>query len=108
MTTIAPEVPAAAEWRQLGRFLWTGRRDGRPIGMIEQGRWFVLTDEHGDAAGRYRSLADAQAAAADPAARSLQVGTRRRAAVAPLLGLSVALGGGVALGTTALAALRFV
>lgn len=105
-TTIAPGLAADVEWRRLGRFLWTGRRDGRPVGMIEQGRWFALTDADGEPAGRYRSLADAQAAM-DPARRAaLDVGGVRMAVVPRLVALSVAAGGGLLLGSTALAVLR--
>lgn len=98
------------EWRQLDRRLWTGRRAGRPAGMVEQGRRFALTDERGDAAGSYRTLRDAQAAAGlVPEDRlPLQVPSVRRGIAALAVGATVALGGGLALGCAALAVLARV
>ncbi|MFD1722707.1 hypothetical protein [Amnibacterium endophyticum] len=58
----APARTAPAEWRRLGRFLWSGRRDGRPVGTIEHGRRFVVLGLEGDLLGRFRTLAEAQAA----------------------------------------------
>ena len=53
-------------WRELRRGLWTGRSDGRPIGMIEQGRRYTFTGTDEQQHSGYRTLAEAQRAATGP------------------------------------------
>lgn len=53
---------SATVWIQQARFLWTGRRDGRPVGTIERGRRYTLTDLLGGIT-RHRTLHAAQTAA---------------------------------------------
>jgi hypothetical protein len=50
------------DWRQTGRFLWVGARDGRHVGIIEQGRAYVAIDHEGAVKGRFKRLDLAQAA----------------------------------------------
>ncbi|MET0590882.1 MAG: hypothetical protein ABWZ77_06865 [Naasia sp.] len=64
-STMSPLAqPGAVEWVQQHRTLWTGRRQGRPIGTIERGRRFVFIDPDGVVQGVFRTLAGAQDAAA--------------------------------------------
>ena len=44
------------EWRQTGRFLWVGARDGRHVGIIEHGRGFIAIDHEGEVKGRFKTL----------------------------------------------------
>lgn len=50
------------EWRQTGRYLWIGARDGRRVGIIERGRRFVAVDHEGEIRGRFATLDLAQSA----------------------------------------------
>lgn len=50
------------EWRQTGRYLWVGARNGYHVGIIEQGRGFIAIDGDGAVRGRFKSLELAQAA----------------------------------------------
>jgi hypothetical protein len=52
-----PEI----EWRQTGRFLWVGARDGRHVGIIEHGHGFIAIDHDGEVQGRFKTLVAAQA-----------------------------------------------
>lgn len=102
------DAAGATEWRQLGRWLWAGRRDGRPVGTIERGRRFVLTDAAGEVLGAYRSFADAAAAAERPEPVEALDAAPRHSAVTSLVTATVVLGGGVAMGAGALAVLASV
>ena len=71
MTTLAPmppkaSVPSCVEWRLLNRKLWVGRRDGRPVGMVEHGHRYLALGTDGESLGAYRTLEEAQAAVAAP------------------------------------------
>jgi hypothetical protein len=52
------------EWTRRTNDLWTGRRADRPAGTIERGSRFTYVDLDGLPHRGYRSLADAQRAAA--------------------------------------------
>lgn len=52
------------DWRQTGRYLWVGARDGRHVGIIEHGRGFIAIDADGAVKGRYPTLDLAAAALA--------------------------------------------
>jgi len=54
------------EWTRRTSGLWTGRRHDAPIGTIERGSRFTYVDVDGEPHRGYRSLADAQRAAAGP------------------------------------------
>src|SRR4051812_30801925 len=54
--------PSGVSWRPLGGTLWVGRTDAGPVGTIEGGRRFVVTDVDGRAWGAFRSLEAAMAA----------------------------------------------
>lgn len=58
------------EWTRRTRDLWTGRRSGGPAGTIERGTRFTYVDLDGEPHRGYRSLADAQRAAAGPVTTS--------------------------------------
>jgi hypothetical protein len=58
------------QWTRRTRDLWTGRRSGAPVGTIERGARFTYVDLDGEPHRGYRSLADAQEAAAGPVTRS--------------------------------------
>ena len=60
MSTASPIV-----WTQQHRFFWTGRSDGRPVGIIERGARFTFTDAAGSEHHGFRTLEAAQAAAAE-------------------------------------------
>lgn len=101
-----PVAAPDAEWRRLGRFLWAGRRDDRPIGTIERGRRYVLTDALGEPVGGYRTLEEAQAAALlPPALRTAVRRPVRRSAAPQLLPAVLLLAAGAALSPGALAVL---
>lgn len=109
MTTTAPapviDAPST-EWRQLGPLLWVARRDGRHVGTVERGRRFVLTDITGEAVGAFRTLAEA-VAGAEPTARATarpEPAERRSWRAVAVVATSM-VGGGVAMGATALAVL---
>lgn len=102
---IRTEAGSEVEWRQLGRYLWAGRRDGRPVGTVEQGRRFVRTDADGEIVGAYRTLAEAQAATDR---RAQQADRQHRGPVHHLVATAIVLGGGVAMGAGALAVLATV
>jgi hypothetical protein len=73
-TTIAfaqhmASVPGDVEWRALGRDLWVGRRDGRPVGTVEHGRRYLALDVDGESLGAYCTLEEAQTAVAAPEGR---------------------------------------
>jgi hypothetical protein len=60
----------AIEWTRRTPDLWTGRRSDAPVGTIERGARFTFVGVDGDPHRGYRSLAEAQSAAAgavDPA-----------------------------------------
>jgi hypothetical protein len=57
-------VDRATEWRQTGRYLWVGARDGRHVGIIEHGHGFIAIDHDGEVRGRFKTLDLAQAALA--------------------------------------------
>ena len=48
------------DWRQTGRFLWVGAREGRHVGIIEHGHGFIAIDHDGEVRGRFKSLDLAQ------------------------------------------------
>ncbi len=52
----------AVDWRQTGRYLWVGARDGRHVGIIEHGHGFIAIDHDGEVKGRFKTLDLAQAA----------------------------------------------
>lgn len=54
------------EWTRRSSALWTGRRSDVPAGTIERGSRFTYVDLDGVPHQGYRSLADAQRAAAGP------------------------------------------
>lgn len=112
MTTTAPAPVVTAvtdaprtEWRQLGRWLWVARRDGRHVGTVERGRRFVLTDATGRAAGEYRTLAEAIAAAEAAPADAGAGPVARAPRLSTAIAVASVLGGGVAMGAGALAVL---
>lgn len=55
-------VVADVEWRQTGRYLWVGARDGRHVGIIEHGHGFIAIDHEGAVKGRFKTLDLARAA----------------------------------------------
>jgi hypothetical protein len=67
MSTIESET---IEWTRRTSELWTGRRSDSPAGTIERGARFTYVDLDGQPHRGYRSLADAQRAAAGPVTRS--------------------------------------
>ncbi len=56
------EADHEVEWRQTGRYMWVGARDGRHVGVIEHGRGFIAIDHDGEVKGRFKTLDLAQAA----------------------------------------------
>lgn len=64
-TAAAPGTTPEAEvqWTRQRARLWTGRRDGRPVGTIEQGRRFTFVDTDGARRRGHRSLDEAQTSA---------------------------------------------
>ena len=58
--------PEDVTWRELRRGFWAGRSDGRPIGVIEQGRRYTFTGVDEQVHLGFRTLADAQEAATGP------------------------------------------
>ena len=73
------------EWTRRTSDLWTGRRLGAPIGTIERGTRFTYVDVDGEPHRGYRSLADAQRAAAGPVTRTTCGPDAGRRRVHPLL-----------------------
>jgi hypothetical protein len=61
-------TPIEVTWRELRPGLWAGRADGRPAGLIEQGRRYTFTDADEHVHPGYRSLVEAQHAATGPIA----------------------------------------
>lgn len=49
-------------WTRQQPRLWTARRDGRPLGVVERGRRYDVTGLDGVVRGGFRTLAGAQAA----------------------------------------------
>jgi hypothetical protein len=91
--------PNGVTWSQQQTTLWTGRRNGMPLGTIERGRRFTYTDVDGAAQRGFRTLAAAQQAhlvATMPAA----IGWRQSAVERSLMIAST----GAALATVALIA----
>lgn len=97
-TAAAPETAqeAEVEWTRQRTRLWTGRRDGRPVGTIEQGRRFTFVDTDGTRRRGHRSLDEAQTSATAAAhARSSSTwrpGRYSRPEKAVLIGSAVVLG----------------
>ena len=54
----------STDWRQTGRYLWVGAREGRHVGIIEHGHGFIAIDNEGAVRGRYKTLDLAQVALA--------------------------------------------
>ena len=50
-------------WTARHRYLWTGRRDDRPVGTIEHGAHFTFIDVTGGEYHGFRTLQEAQVAA---------------------------------------------
>lgn len=55
-------MDTSIDWRQTGRSLWVGAREGRHVGIIEHGHGFIAIDHDGEVRGRFKSLDLAQAA----------------------------------------------
>jgi hypothetical protein len=60
-STHRSQSSAAVFWRPLGPTLWAGRTAAGPIGTIERGRRFAVTDAEGRPRGAFRSLDAAMA-----------------------------------------------
>ena len=82
MSTIEAEP---IEWTRRTRALWTGRRFDAPADTIERGTRFTYVDLDGEPHRGYRSLADAQRAAAGPISHSTCGPDARRRRVAPIV-----------------------
>jgi hypothetical protein len=57
-----PSVLDDIEWRRLHKRLWVARQDGVPLGMIERGRRFRVTDADDIERGSYRTFDAAKTA----------------------------------------------
>ena len=76
------------EWVHRSHHLWTGRRADAPVGTIERGARFTFIDAGGHMHRGYRTLVDAQSAAAEPIDRSACGPDADRRTVPPLLFLA--------------------
>ena len=61
-TAHGPDV----RWRRLDSGLWSGTRDGRPVGTVERGRRYTAVDLDGEVVGRFDSLEAAMTALLEP------------------------------------------
>ena len=96
--TIAMRLPMSgpsadadgASWRALRSGLWVARRDGRHLGSVEHGRRWLASDAEGEPIGAFRTLHEAQAAVADPAAHPAPAGRAPVGAAVAVVGLVAA------------------
>lgn len=61
-TASEPDV----RWRRLDAGLWSGTRDGRPVGTVERGRRYTAVGVEGEVLGRFDSLEAAMGALLEP------------------------------------------
>jgi hypothetical protein len=86
---LGPSSADGVVWRALASGVWVGRRDGRHLGTVQQGRRWLATDVDGEPIGTFRSLREAQAAVALPQPHRARV--VRTSTVAPAVAV-LALG----------------
>lgn len=85
MSTATTATTSSVQWTRRGHDLWTGRRADAPVGTIERGARFTFIDASGHMHRGYRTLVDAQSAAAEPVGSTACGPDAGRRAVPPLL-----------------------
>jgi hypothetical protein len=74
--------PGEIRWRVLHPGMWAARRDDRHLGTVERGRRWLAVDADSEPIGRFRTLAEAQAAVASPGAHRVTARPARGAFLA--------------------------